>query len=264
MQPDRLTDAQEAHVRRILREEMARLQPPQLRDLAVLCEAHAIVAHRGPIGPFFREEAARREAEASNPCKDPGACEVGGCLSPSACQAAAGEREGPGSAAAAIVAAFTGPTPSESAEVFVDGHRYVYSPKDKPTPAADELVTALDEIATAYGHSRIGRSAKAALSRIEAQARDLAGTQAIYRERDRAANEALFKLEASEARVRELERKNSDQRAIIDAEKARADRLAAALKFYANPEIYKPHPHGPAFDRRDLSFHAITALKETP
>lgn len=48
----------------------------------------------------FREEAARREAEASNPCKDPGACEVGGCLSPSACQAAAGEREGPGSAAA--------------------------------------------------------------------------------------------------------------------------------------------------------------------
>lgn len=33
-----------------------------------------------------------------------------------------------------------------------------------------------------------------------------------------------------------------------------------ALEFYANPEIYRPHPHGPAFDRRDLSFHARDAL----
>lgn len=38
------------------------------------------------------------------------------------------------------------------------------------------------------------------------------------------------------------------------------DRLREALMFYANPEIYKPHPHGPAFDRRDLSFHARAAL----
>jgi len=37
-------------------------------------------------------------------------------------------------------------------------------------------------------------------------------------------------------------------------------KLEAALEFYANPEIYKPHPHGPAFDRRDLSFHARAVL----
>lgn len=44
-----------------------------------------------------------------------------------------------------------------------------------------------------------------------------------------------------------------------DAE-ARAERLEEALRWYANPEVYKPHPHGPAFDRRDLSFVAIAAL----
>ncbi len=38
------------------------------------------------------------------------------------------------------------------------------------------------------------------------------------------------------------------------------ERLREALKWYANPEIYKPHPNGPAFDRRDLSWHAISAL----
>jgi len=38
------------------------------------------------------------------------------------------------------------------------------------------------------------------------------------------------------------------------------ERLRKALAFYANPEIYKPHPHGPAFDRRDLSDVARAAL----
>jgi len=38
--------------------------------------------------------------------------------------------------------------------------------------------------------------------------------------------------------------------------------LREALAFYANPEIYKPHPHGPAFDRRDRSYHAIAALNQ--
>lgn len=38
------------------------------------------------------------------------------------------------------------------------------------------------------------------------------------------------------------------------------ERLRKALSYYANPEIYKPHPHGPAFDRRDLSGVAIAAL----
>jgi hypothetical protein len=43
---------------------------------------------------------------------------------------------------------------------------------------------------------------------------------------------------------------------------AERDRLRKSLEFYANPEIYKPHPHGPAFDRRDLSYHARAALGE--
>lgn len=34
-----------------------------------------------------------------------------------------------------------------------------------------------------------------------------------------------------------------------------------ALEWYANPEIYLPHPHGPAFDRRDLSWRARAALR---
>lgn len=38
--------------------------------------------------------------------------------------------------------------------------------------------------------------------------------------------------------------------------------MVEALEWYANPEIYEPHPHGPAFDNRDLSFHAIAALRK--
>lgn len=34
-----------------------------------------------------------------------------------------------------------------------------------------------------------------------------------------------------------------------------------ALEWYANPEIYKPHPHGPAFDNRDVSYVARAALE---
>lgn len=45
-----------------------------------------------------------------------------------------------------------------------------------------------------------------------------------------------------------------------DAEIAR---LREALRFYANQDVYKPHPNGPAFDDRDLSFFARAALKET-
>ncbi len=36
----------------------------------------------------------------------------------------------------------------------------------------------------------------------------------------------------------------------------------AALTFYANPAVYAPHPHGPAFDRRDISYKAKNALAE--
>ena len=41
---------------------------------------------------------------------------------------------------------------------------------------------------------------------------------------------------------------------------ASAPDLLEALQFYANSEIYKPHPHGPAFDDRDLSFRARAAI----
>lgn len=47
------------------------------------------------------------------------------------------------------------------------------------------------------------------------------------------------------------------------ASPADAGMLEEAMKvmeFYANPEIYKPHPHGPAFDDRDLSFLARSWL----
>jgi len=136
-----------------------RLTPPQLRDLADLIWSPDISPPKPPdnfylvctclmeISEGLRNSAARREAEASNPCKDPGACEVGGCLSPSACQAAAGEREGPGSAAA--------PTEPVICTVCLmpakwgDECRSFPCPypkrpvEDKPTPAADELVTRL-------------------------------------------------------------------------------------------------------------------------
>lgn len=81
-------------------------------------------------------EAARREAE--HPCDNPGACEVGGCLKPSLCQAAAVE--------------------------------------DKLAPAADDLVKALDrwdrsicgELTNTISTPSLLRQA---IDRIEAQAR---------------------------------------------------------------------------------------------
>ena len=38
------------------------------------------------------------------------------------------------------------------------------------------------------------------------------------------------------------------------------EKLADALRFYANPDIYKAHPHGSAFERRDLSYTAREAI----
>jgi hypothetical protein len=49
----------------------------------------------------------------------------------------------------------------------------------------------------------------------------------------------------------------------IDKLKAHIKKLEAALKFYANPDVYKPHPHGLAFDNRDISYVAIAALRGT-
>lgn len=44
----------------------------------------------------------------------------------------------------------------------------------------------------------------------------------------------------------------------------RIEALEEALRFYANPVIYQPHPHGPAFDRRDVSYVAVAALGDAP
>lgn len=57
---------------------------------------------------------------------------------------------------------------------------------------------------------------------------------------------AFLNVGKAEARIADLEGKLAE--------------ATDTLKFYANPEIYKPHPHGPAFDRRDLSFSATSTL----
>jgi hypothetical protein len=46
---------------------------------------------------------------------------------------------------------------------------------------------------------------------------------------------------------------------IVKAVNSHSD-LVDALKFYANPSIYKAHPHGIAFDDRDRSHVAKSAL----
>ena len=50
----------------------------------------------------------------------------------------------------------------------------------------------------------------------------------------------------------------------IEAQQAEIERLREALGWYANPAIYAPHPHGPAFDRRDVSYVARAALEVKP
>lgn len=47
----------------------------------------------------------------------------------------------------------------------------------------------------------------------------------------------------------------------MKALEAENKRLRDALEFYANPEVYKPHPHGLAFDRPDKSYAARAALE---
>lgn len=54
---------------------------------------------------------------------------------------------------------------------------------------------------------------------------------------------------------------NSLLRKKVEALEKCNGKLMTALEFYATPEIYKPHPHGAAFDDRDLSFVAKEALK---
>lgn len=161
-----------------------RLTPPQLRDLADLLDDPR--GKQLPFHVFFRQEAARREAEAK-PVKisQPECHEPGGCIAPVACvqfgkcpqkpeAAPQGEREGPESAAA----------------------------HDDTV----ELANMLRDLARKYPHER---GLYTGADRIEAQAREIASISARH-------SAAL------------------DQR---DAEKARADRLAALLRPYAcNPD----------------------------
>lgn len=65
-------------------------------------------------------------------------------------------------------------------------------------------------------------------------------------------------IEPSDIERAELPPISADYMADLEEEN---DRLRAALQFYARPELYKEHPHGPGFDRRDLSFHARAALE---
>lgn len=48
----------------------------------------------------------------------------------------------------------------------------------------------------------------------------------------------------------------------LAAAKQENEKLRAALRFYANPAVYAPHPHGPGFDRRDISYRAKNTLAE--
>lgn len=52
------------------------------------------------------------------------------------------------------------------------------------------------------------------------------------------------------------------ERAEAQLTEARAgeDELREALAQYANPDLYRSHPHGLAFDRRDKSYIAIAAI----
>lgn len=50
--------------------------------------------------------------------------------------------------------------------------------------------------------------------------------------------------------------------AALTAQAEEIERLRAALEWYSNPEVYKTSPHGLAFDNRDLSYHALAALRE--
>ena len=62
---------------------------------------------------------------------------------------------------------------------------------------------------------------------------------------------------AANARLIALAPAMAEELVALRAENAR---LRKALTFYANPEVYRPHPHGPAFDRRDVSYVATAAL----
>lgn len=279
MQPDRLTDAQEAHVRRILQEEMANHLTParmgeMLRQLLgtlddrvspyglVRCFVAMFECAANERSDLFKpisyrhlagqpvDEAARREAEAK-PVKisQPECHEPGGCIAPVACvqfgkcpqkpeAAPQGEREGPGSAAAP-------PCTPHSAYCVTCG----LGPcrKDKPTPAADELVARLRtnaDLPPAKVSYVVMHEAADRIEKAEARVRELEADNAAVVTFSKHSRERAY---AESARVRELEKKVDEVRQVRDrnieraesairdwhAEKARADRLAAAVAPFA-------------------------------
>ena len=76
-------------------------------------------------------------------------------------------------------------------------------------------------------------------------------------ELDRLRNE----LEALKADIETYVHISSEQATENESLRKENAALREALQFYANPEVYKPHPHGLAFDRRDLSYRALAALQ---
>lgn len=206
-----------------------KLTPGMLRDLASL--ERMMMRQGRERFEFLEHEAARREAE--QPCWTPGECEVGGCLKPSACQAAAveariderldagakaaglwpydtaagiGEREGPGSAAAPF-------KPHKACKTYDRCRRDGFCEdawncsEDKPVPAADEMaasILALEHRDPCYPtpHPRCVTVAEF----IRAQAREIAATNGhldIAQATCNMQTERADRAEAENARLRE-------------------------------------------------------------
>lgn len=82
-------------------------------------------------------------------------------------------------------------------------------------------------------------------------------------EAERLAELASLLVLVAQGQVSHYEKELTDLRTWHrEAAEARATvaEMIDALRFYANPEVYKAHPHGPAFDDRDISFVARNAL----
>ena len=77
-------------------------------------------------------------------------------------------------------------------------------------------------------------------------------------------DEAVTADKTSHGLMRLAMKKRAEVIVRCDVQFAEIERLREALKFYANPEIYKPHPHGIGFDNRDASFVAHSALAVKP
>ena len=140
--------------------------------------------------------------------------------------------------------------------------------------ARDKALKAYDIMLTTWIDSR--SSHLKAEARAEAAQAKLKEALSFIEERNGDLSRADTALEAAEAKLREDAEalfSETGMSSILTAimeikiQREKASRLTVelakatgALKWYADPYIYKPHPHGPAFDDRDLSFKAIATL----